>query len=69
MVWLEIGVGEDHVHKQWFPVVPNNYLDADLLLGTGVLSRASFTWKGNRNIIVWGMLPMLSVTSRDKEVK
>ncbi len=40
MVWLEIGVGKDHVHKQWFPVVPNSYLDADLLLGTDVLSRA-----------------------------
>ncbi len=39
MIWLEIGVGEDHVHKQWFPVVPNSYLDADLLLGTDVLSR------------------------------
>ncbi len=21
MIWLEIGVGEYHVHKQWFPVV------------------------------------------------
>ncbi len=54
MVWLEIEVEEDHVHKQWFPVVPNSYLDADLLLGTDVLSRAPFTWNGNKNIIVWG---------------
>ncbi len=53
MVCLEIGVGEDHVHKQWFPVVPNSYLDADLLLGTDVLSRTPFTWDGNKNIIVW----------------
>ncbi len=44
MILLEIGVGEDHVHKQWFPVVPNSYLDADLLLGTDVLSRTLFTW-------------------------
>ncbi len=41
MIWLEIGVGEDHIHKQWFPVVPNSYLEEDLLLG-------------NKNIIVWG---------------
>ncbi len=54
MVWLEIGVGKDHVHKQWFPVVPNSYLDADLLLRTDVLSRTPFTWDGNKNIIVWG---------------
>ncbi len=57
MVWLEIGVGEDHVHKQWFPVVPNSYLDANLLLSTDVLSRAPFTWDGNKNIIVWGNAP------------
>ncbi len=54
MIWLEIVVGEDHVHKQWFPVVPNSYLDADLLLGTDLLSRAPFTWNGNKNLIVWG---------------
>ncbi len=28
------------LHKQWFPVVPNSYLDEDLLLGTDDLSRA-----------------------------
>ncbi len=54
MIWLEIGVGEDHIHKQWFPVVPNSYLDAELLLGTDVLSRTPFTWDGSKNIIVWG---------------
>ncbi len=54
MIWLDIGVGEDHVIKQWFPVVPNSYLDADLLIGTDVLSRAPFPWNGNENIIVWG---------------
>ncbi len=57
MVWLEIGVGEDHVHKQWSPVVPNSYLDADPLLGTDVLSRAPFTWNGKRNTMVWGNAP------------
>ncbi len=54
MIWLEIGVGEDYVHKQWFPVVPNSYLDADLLLGIDVISRTPFTWDGNKNIILWG---------------
>ncbi len=53
MIWLEIGVREDHIHKQWFPVLPNSYLDADLLLGPDVLSRAPFTWNGNKNTIVW----------------
>ncbi len=39
MIWLEIGLGEDHLHKQWFQVVPNSYTDGDLLLCTYVLSR------------------------------
>ncbi len=54
MVWLEIGVGNDHVHEQWVPVVPNRYLDAQLLLGTDILGEASFQWNGKSNIIVWG---------------
>ncbi len=69
MIWLEIGVGEDHIHKQGFPVVPNSYLNADLLLGTDVLLRTPFTCDGNKNIILWEIPPILSVTSEDKEVE
>ncbi len=54
MVWLKIGVGNDHEYQQWVPVVPNRYLDAELLLGTDILGRASFQWKGNSDIIIWG---------------
>ncbi len=54
MVLLEIGVGNDHVHKQWVLVVPNRYLDAELLLGTDILREARFVWNGKVNIIVWG---------------
>ncbi len=57
MVWLEIGGGDDHVHKQWSPVVPDSYLDADRLLGTDVLSSGPFTRNGKRNIMVWGKAP------------
>ena len=53
MVWLEIGVG-DQTHEQWVPVVPNNYLDADLLLGTDLLHKAPFTWDGRNNLLSWG---------------
>lgn len=67
MVWLEIGVGDDEVHKQWFPVVPNGYLDADLLLGADVLARAPFHWNGKTNIIVWGNTPyVISHIKRQK---
>ncbi len=67
MIWLEIGVGEDHVHKQWFSVVPNSYLDADLFLDTDVLSRTPFTFDGNKNIIVWGnTLYVISHIKRQK---
>ncbi len=56
MVWLEIwSRRRSCIHKQWLPVVPNSYLDADLWLGTDVLSRAPFstTWNGSKNIIVY----------------
>lgn len=54
MVWLEIGVGNDHVHKQWGPAVPNSYLDAELLLGTDIIGKAPFQWNGKLNEIVLG---------------
>ncbi len=54
MVWLGIGVGNDHIHQQWVPVVPNRDLDAELLLGTDVLGKSSFHWNEKSNTIVWG---------------
>ncbi len=57
MVLLEVGVGNHHVHKQWCPVVPNNYIDADVLLGMDILARAPFHWNGKANIIYWGDVP------------
>ncbi len=54
MVWLDIGVGGDHIHQQWIPVVPDRYLDVDLLLGTDLISKALFTWNAKENNIVWG---------------
>ena len=63
MVWLQIGVGNDHVHKQWFP---NSYL-GDVLLGVDVLAKAPFHWNGKTNIILWGNTPY--VTSHIKRQK
>lgn len=57
MVLLEIVVGNDHVHKQWCPVVPNNYIDADVLVGMDILARAPFYWNGKANILYWGDAP------------
>ncbi len=54
MTLLEIGVGEETIHKQWCPVVPNSYLDADVLLGTDILSQAPFQWNGKTNTVKWG---------------
>ena len=68
IVWLEIGVGDDHVHKQWFLVVLNSYLDADVLLDVDVLARPPFHWNGKTNIIVWGDTPyVISHIKRQKE--
>ena len=53
MIWLHISVG-DQVHQQWVAVVPDRYLDVDLLIGTDLISRALFTWDAQANRIVWG---------------
>jgi len=59
MIWLEIGVGEVKTHKQWFPVVPDHYLNADLLLGCDVLGQAPLTWDGRKRAMLWGNVPYI----------
>ena len=54
MTLLEIGVGDETLHKKWCPVVPNSYLDADILLGTDLISQASFKWNSKNNTVEWG---------------
>lgn len=54
MTLLDIGVGDETSHKQWCPVVPNSYLDADILLGTDLISQASFKWNSKHNTVEWG---------------
>ncbi len=54
------------MHKQWFPVVPDNYLDSDLLLGCDVLGQASLTWNQSNCLMLWGnaTYPMLRVAKK-----
>lgn len=59
MIWLEIGMGDIKTHKQWFPVVPDNYLNADLLLGCDVLGQAPVTWDVRKRVIMWGNAPYI----------
>lgn len=54
MVRLEVAVGNDHIHQRWVPVVPNRYLDAELLLGTDILGKSPFQWDGKADLIIWG---------------
>ncbi len=53
MIWLEVRVVNDHTHRQWVQVVPNRYLDVELLLGTDIIKKAHFQWNGKANQIAW----------------
>ncbi len=51
---MEIGVGQSKTKKQWFPVVTNNYISTDLLLGSDVLDQAQLKWNGKKSVMMWG---------------
>ncbi len=38
--FFQVSIEENNVAKQWFPVVPENYLSNDLLLGCDVFGQA-----------------------------
>ena len=57
MVLLEIGIGDLETCKLWLPVVPDNYISTDLLLGCDVLGQAPMTWDQGRGILIWGGTP------------
>ncbi len=44
MTWTEIGVGDKMLGKQYLPIVPDNCLNTDLLLGGDILGQATMTW-------------------------
>ncbi len=71
MAWLEIAVGEEKMYKQWFPVVPDSYLDSDLLLGCDVLGQASLTWNQSNHLMLWGnaTYPVLRVAKKPGKVE
>ncbi len=54
MTWVELGVGDKKVCKQWLPVIPDTYLQTDLLLGCDILSQATMSWCHSKNLLVWG---------------
>ncbi len=71
MAWLEIAIGEEKIYKQWFPVVPDSYLDSDVLLGCDVLGQASLTWNQSNRLMLWGnaTYPVSRVTKKPGKVE
>ncbi len=54
MSWVEVGKGDNKVSKQYFPVIPDEYLQIDLLLGCDNLGQATMTWCHAKRLLVWG---------------
>ena len=59
MTKIELGVGSHQNFSGWIPVVPDSYLNADLLLGCDILNLAPLYWDGKRNRLVWGDTPYI----------
>ena len=51
---VTIAIGYKLDSEQWVPVVPDHYLDTDMLLGVDVLNKATLTWNAQNESVVWG---------------
>ena len=49
-----ISIGYQVEKSQWIPVVPDEYLDTDMLLGLDLLSVTPLKWDAPKGIVVWG---------------
>ena len=54
MVKVEIHVGDQEICRQWISVVPDSYLQRDLLLGCDIIHRSSLTWNPREKMMIWG---------------
>ena len=54
MTKITVGIGNKEKYTLWVSVVPDSYLDRDLLVGCDVLSRDDLTWKAGTKEMIWG---------------
>ena len=57
MVKLEVHIGDQEKHQQSVSVVPDSYLNSNLLLGCDIISRSSLTWNYRNKVMIWGGAP------------
>ncbi len=71
MVRLEIGIGEQGTSRLWLPVVLDNYIRNDILLGCDVSGQAPMTWNHKQSTPVWGgtLHPIRYIAKRHGKVK
>ena len=53
MTKVSIHVGEKEVHTVWVSVVPDAYINRDILLGWDVIQRANLEWDARRKVMIW----------------
>lgn len=51
---VEFHIGNKEVITKWIGVVPDSYINKDLLLGCDVLTAADFTWYSKDQLFKWG---------------
>ncbi len=71
MVDLEIGIGEQGPSRLWLPIVPDNCIGIDILLGCDVLGQAPMTWNHKQGTLVWGdtLHPIRYIAKRHGKVE
>ncbi len=69
MVRLEVETGGDKKIKQCFPVVPNKYLEADILLGCDLLGQTTLVWDNKQGLMIWGDTPYMVNQMKRKQKK
>ena len=71
MTKLAVHVGEDEVIEKWVVVVPDFYLDRDLLLGADIIFKGNLNWDKNKKEMTWGKVsyPVNQVKSKKQAVK
>ena len=54
---VEIAISKIDVVKRWIPIVPNSYLDTDVLLGCDILYQYPFYADLKAKVFHWGLAP------------
>lgn len=54
MARVSVSVGDQEIYPSWISVVPDGYINRDILLGCDIIHRSDLVWKTQNRVMVWG---------------